>query len=289
MKDPNIRPKRVCCPKYAVQKARKGIKLNRWEMEDLSKDALWSFQYAKKVLKGRFPEGEEAIGKDPALAFAYAKEIIKGRFPEGEDAILNETDRWGTRQFLKKYIIDVAGVRNEEFENNIKKEVVKGNEVGLAIEYARKCIGGRWEDIEPYLVKEDLGWASQYHTNIHKGRWPQLENRILFKKKRNRWDDIAEAWQDYLKVVGPYPELEGKLLKTQKASLILLYAQKALKGRLPPALHQKMMMFSFDNKRKGSAKKYLKWIKGCERMVVRYLSGLDEEERKEIIQKACTT
>lgn len=289
MKDPNVRPKRVCSPKYAVMKARKGVILNRWEIEDLSQDSFWSLEYAKKVLKGRFPEGEAAIGKDPALAFAYAKDVIKGRFPEGENAILKECDRWGTRRFFKKYVIDVAGVRNEEFEAEIKKEVLKGHEVGLAIEYAKKCIGGRWEEIERHVLKEDLGSASVYHTSVYKGRWPALENRILFKKRRNRWEDRADAWQDYLKVVGPSPEIEAKLLKTPRASLILAYAQKALKGRLPPALHQKMMMFTFDNKKKGSAKTYLKWIKSCERRVVRYLAGLDEDERKELVQRACTT
>lgn len=289
MKDPNVRPKRVCSPKYAVQKARKGIKLNRWEIEDLSQSPFWGVQYALRVLKGRFPEGEAAIGKEPALAFTYAKEIVKGRFPEGEEAILKDCDRWGNRPLLKKYVIDVACVRNAEFEASIKKEVLKGNEIGLAIEYAKKCIGGRWEEIEPAILKEDLGWAVQYHTSVYKDRWPALESRILFKKKRNRWEDRDDAWKDYLAVVGPSPELEAKLLKTPLSSLILTYARKTLKGRLPPALHQKMMMFTFDNKRKRSAKTYLKWIRSCERRVVRYLACLDDEERNELVQRACTT
>ena len=285
MKDPNVRPKRVCSPKYAVQKARKGAKLNRWELEDLAKSPLWSLEYARKVLKGRFPEGEAAIGSEPGLAFAYAKEIVKGAFPEGEQAILDQKDRWGNRPFLKRYIIDVAGVRNEKFETSLLKEVRKGNEANLSIEYARKCIGGRWEEIEPYILKEDLGWASQYHSTLYKERWPALEDRILFKKKKNRWEDRKDAWKDYIKSVGPSKEIEAKLMRTSKANLILIYAAEALKGRLPPELHQKMTMFSFDPKKSGSSKAYFKWIDAYERRVLKYLSGLNDEERQALLLK----
>jgi hypothetical protein len=47
----------------------------------------FAYDYAKDVIKGRFPEGEQAIAKSSKYAYMYAKDVIKGRWPEGEAAI----------------------------------------------------------------------------------------------------------------------------------------------------------------------------------------------------------
>jgi len=78
METTETRPKRVCSPKYAVQKARKGKKLNRWEIEDLSRDPEQSFLYATKAIRGRFPEGEPAIAASK-FALEYARDVVQGR------------------------------------------------------------------------------------------------------------------------------------------------------------------------------------------------------------------
>lgn len=66
-------------------------------LEELTKmipyDPFGSFVWAFDCIKGRYPEGEEAIATMPTLAFNYAKKIIKGRFPEGELAILRSEFR----------------------------------------------------------------------------------------------------------------------------------------------------------------------------------------------------
>ena len=51
------------------------------------KELRSAYNYAKDVIKGRFPEGEEAIAKSPQWAHYYAVNVIKGRFPEAEEAI----------------------------------------------------------------------------------------------------------------------------------------------------------------------------------------------------------
>ena len=53
-------------------------------------DPGWSYGYAKEVLKGRWPEAEEAIVKDPHVAYLYAMDVIKGRWPEAEEAIAKD-------------------------------------------------------------------------------------------------------------------------------------------------------------------------------------------------------
>jgi hypothetical protein len=277
-----VRPKRVCSPKYAVMKARKGKQLSRWELEDLAKDPEQSFLYATKVLKGRFPEGEPAIANSEH-AYEYALKVIDGRFPEAEPYFISHLDGWGMGTKALNYFVHVAKVRNPKVEECILKS--HHNHV---VDYSKNCVGGRWHEAEAQIIKHATN-AEAYHKEVVKCRWPEWEDRILGKKKLGYYDNRTEMLSDYLKVVeAPVPGLEEKLEKTNRASLVLAYAVKGIRGRLPDALHQKMMMLSFDPKRQKSAKKYLKFLESCERRAIRYLSGLDEDELKEVLAKART-
>lgn len=283
MKDPDVRPKRVCSPKYAVQKARKGKKLNRWEIEDLAKDAEQSLLYAERVLKGRFPEGEPAIAQDHELAFQYAKGVIKGRFEEAEQTFLDNNSDWGNRNYLQRYFIDVARCPNQKVEKKILD-----THHGLAHSYAENCIGGRWHEAESLILK-DLDNGVEYHEKVVKDRWPELEDSILLGKKMGYWDNRPKALARYLENVGrPIPEIEEKLARCTKASLLLTYAVKGVRGRLPGPLHQKMMMLGFDPKKAKITKNYVKFLESCERRALTYIKGLDDEARKELFAKAGT-
>jgi hypothetical protein len=48
-----------------------------------------AFVYAQDIIKGQFPEGEDAINTNPTLAYKYAKDVIKKRFKKGEEYFLN--------------------------------------------------------------------------------------------------------------------------------------------------------------------------------------------------------
>lgn len=45
-------------------------------------DPLYSFMYARDVIKGRWEEAEEVILNDHCCTYFYAKEVIKGKLPE---------------------------------------------------------------------------------------------------------------------------------------------------------------------------------------------------------------
>jgi hypothetical protein len=62
----------------------------------------WAFNYARYVIKGRFPEGEAAIATDPYLAYVYARDILKGRFPEAEASIAKDPD-YCANQYLIEF------------------------------------------------------------------------------------------------------------------------------------------------------------------------------------------
>jgi hypothetical protein len=282
MQDQDIRPKRVCSPKYAVMKARKGKTLNRWELEDLAKDPEQSFLYAVKVLRGRFHQGETAIANSDC-AYEYAVKVIDGRFPEAEPYFISQLDGWGHGNKALHYFVHIAKVRHPKVEESILER-----HQNFIVEYAKNCVGGRWHEAEKEVIK-CVTYADAYHKEVLKGRWPEWEDRILGKKKLGYFDNRTQMLSDYLKVVpAPVPGLEEKLEKCNRASLILAYAVSGIRGRLPNALHQKMMMFSFDPKRQKTVRKYLKFLESCERRAIRYLSGLDEDELKEILAKART-
>lgn len=286
MSDTEVRPKRVCSPKYAVNKARRGKKLNRWEIEDLAKDPEQSLIYAKKVLKGRFLEGEPAIAAS-SFAYEYAKEIVRGRWEEVEkyyECAIRGNQYSSARQAAINYFVHIAGVRNPVIEEHILK-----HDPHRMVEYAKNCVGGRWPEAEKVALGGSMGLSSDYHTQVYKARWPELEDRILFTKKLNWHENRRDMMAQYIKVVPePGQEFEEKLGRCSKASLILTYALMGLKGRLPDSLHQKMLMFSFDPKRQSYAKKYIKFLASRERQVVGYLSRLNEEERLEILAKSRT-
>lgn len=56
-------------------------------LNQLAKKPNWAYMYAKKAIKGRWSQGEEAIAKDPKVACKYAKDVIKGRFLHAEETI----------------------------------------------------------------------------------------------------------------------------------------------------------------------------------------------------------
>lgn len=279
----DIRPKRVCSPRYAVKKARKGNKLNKWELEDLAKDPEHSYIYALKVLNGRFPEGEAAIAQSHEYAFLYAKEVIKGRFEEAEATLLKHSNNWGHSNYLVNYFLKIAKVPNPIVESMILKE-----NPDHSVTYAQNCVQGRWIKGEKVML-EDWSRASEYHTEIVKERWGEYEDSLLNGKKRRHWDNRAECFAKYLEAFDSRSEeIEEKLFKSSRASFLLIYAQKVAKGKLPRALHQKMMMLSFDPKRKNYAKKYIKFLDEREKRVVAYLAGLDPEDQMKIFEKVRT-
>ena len=56
-------------------------------VEVISKDAEYSYYYARNVLRGRFELGETTISKDSLCSVEYARDVIHDRFHMGEESI----------------------------------------------------------------------------------------------------------------------------------------------------------------------------------------------------------
>jgi hypothetical protein len=267
-----VRPKRVCSPKYALQKAKKGKVLNKWELEDLAQTE-YAHEYAK--LKGSFPEAEpfflKAIqydgGTDEDVRYFIYRDFKTPRAVVERVLLKHAHEVWRTGRL--------------------------GVSPGQLVDFAECVIEGRWAEAEKKILSDRYA-SREYHRDVVKGRWEELEDLILFSKKK-KWEEFAgedwnsaprsEVFEEYLAVSGYHPEIERKLEKCG-ARLLASYAIKGLKGKLPPTLHQKMLLLSFtDGKSKKSAKRYLKFLAAREKGLVKYLSTLEPEERLAILEK----
>lgn len=250
VKESVSRPASVCTPRYALKKARAGVKLTRWELEGIANCPSYAFEYAQNVVRGPWEAGEAAIRRNSNSSLSYARDVVRGRWEKGE------------------YVI--SGCAHASFL------------------YASGVVGGRWEAGEAAILT-DFECAVKYAKTCVKGRWTALEDSILGCVSRNKdwnWVDPVDLVTKYLKSVGGvrWSGLESVLMEKSRAKLTYRYAVLT-GGRLVPELHQKMMMFSFDNKRLVWSKRYLRFLEVCERRAIRYMQDLDSESRAELISK----
>jgi len=250
VKDTVVRPATVCQPRYAIKKARNGIPLTRWELGGIADNPSYALEYALHVVRGRWELGEAAILRSANTAFSYACNVLGSRWEAGEEVISSCAHS--------------------------------------SLAYASEVVRGRWELGEAAILSE-FEVALKYVKNIVRGRWAPLEEKVLSfvrRGKKWRWESSSDVVVNYLKAVGRprWPELEDVLMEKNRAQVMYRYA--VLTGcRLNADLHQKMMMFSFDDKRRGWTKRYLRFLDVCERRAVRYLEDLDPEARRELVSR----
>jgi len=72
-------------------------------IEKIIKDPERAYYYARKVIKGRWPEAEPYIMKNSHWAYLYTRDIIKGRWPEAEPYMIG-TGWTQYIKFLKRHI-----------------------------------------------------------------------------------------------------------------------------------------------------------------------------------------
>lgn len=84
----------------------------------LDRDSASAYQYAKDIIKKRFPEAEEFIKTDAQYAYLYAKDVIKGPWPEAEKYIKQDAG------YAYRYARDITKNRWIEAEEYIKKSFV---------------------------------------------------------------------------------------------------------------------------------------------------------------------
>ena len=187
--------------------------------------------YAKDVINGRWPEAESIILTHPRRIAEYAESVIRGRWPEAEAALLagaegDEANDYG----ILRYVDFVVKGRWTEAEPRIIRMVG-----GPAVWYARYILNRRWTEAEPFIQTEAMP-ACNYAIDVIRGRWPEAEDSIaaddeaaeeyLVKILRHNWNEDAAG-------VCPL--------------WAYAYAKFVVRGKLPGKLHQKMVLWSWQD------------------------------------------
>lgn len=86
----------------------------------IAKDSSLAYQYAKYVIKGRWPEGESAIAKSPITSFNYAHSVIKKPFPAGEEIMYKR----GSSALHQSYL-EIFPERREAFKEFVRAEATE--------------------------------------------------------------------------------------------------------------------------------------------------------------------
>jgi len=246
-RDPTSRPLKVCSPRHALAKARKGVRLNNWEIEELA--------------------------KSPEHAVEYA-ELTGARFPLCEEILLEE----GSSRFVTEYFFDIVKVPSKPFEKWI---LAQGKEyIGR---YIKDVLKSRWEEGEDALLKITHRWSSSeldlncaldYQKNFKIGPWEKLEKILLNGKVRV--SDRLGTIESYFKNCGPgrNEAAESRLIKYGNTGAVFLYARYCVGGKLPDGLHNRMILSG-----KKPAKKYVSWLASKKKSLLNYLRSLPEDER----------
>lgn len=147
-----------------------------------SQDHYTKINYAKHVIKGRWPEAEE-IFKQPEnilYAYDYTIKVIKDRWFEIENQILKTSN-----VCIIDYTLEIIQGRWVEGEKILLENFTKQEDVGFELlDYCEFIINGRWNEFEIILIKHleknrDATLASLYSFDIMKKRWREIEKYIL--------------------------------------------------------------------------------------------------------------
>lgn len=220
-------------------------KLFNKEEAKIAVDSGKSYEYAETVLDGRFEAGEAEIIKYPALACDYAIYIIKGRWPDAEEAIAVECpdkyieDVLDGRRFKayedllieRDYTADAMHYMREhyiqfkngwpELEESILAVLYSSESAMAAVSYAI-ITGRRWTKAEDYIANDPLA-AAKYAKKVIGGAWPEGEKSIA---------SDSNAAFDYARyVVGPFPAGEKEIASSSEYSF--RYATEVLHARFP--------------------------------------------------------
>ena len=155
----------------AVKMVYKGMITNvpQEVIDYIAADPERSVEYAKKVTRYRFPEGEAAIATSAEWSFKYAKYAIKERFLEGEAAIATSAEY----SYNYASVFSIFSMK-EGFPEG-EKEIVTSAK--WSSRYAQDVIQGRFPAGEA-AIATSAEFSYEYAKNAIEGRFPEGEKII---------------------------------------------------------------------------------------------------------------
>ncbi len=186
------------------------VEFAKWLLKDrwpdaeriISEDDYASLEYAKNVIKDRFIEGEPRILLETYTALAYAESVIKGRWPELEIDLLT-CNRSKIIDYCERIIIkhqNNGDSRWSEGEQQLIKEFEKGNLLDKITPYAKNIIKGRWLEAETVLLKRSKNKLNDPKTTSDEAK-KHLDCIVNYSKNviQTRWPDAERLILDGVK------------------------------------------------------------------------------------------
>ena len=163
-------------------------------IEFIFKNSYLSVEYCKDILEDRDSRAEKTILNDKKSYYNiadYAEKVVKGRWEEGEKILLEI--------YLVEKYIDIL----YHYIKKIKKRVplfepyiAKSDK---AINYVMEVLGKRWEECEKYLTKsKDIDDLIKY-VKFTGYIWEEAEKRLIFFKDNKFGSDSLYFLENFIK------------------------------------------------------------------------------------------
>lgn len=145
----------------------------------------WNSVYYATTTGRRFPAGEPKILEEPFHAMEYARSVVKGRWPEAEAII-------ATHPYTALNYAKLMNGRKRVKERFTAGEPAILEEAETSIAYAKNIIKGRWPEGEPYMIN-DVTWTAKHWTRRYAeiagytdpGSWAQRQRERLRRGQPN--------------------------------------------------------------------------------------------------------
>lgn len=134
-------------PEFFYEKYHDNIKELEKRKNVIMKSPKYAYDYARRVIKGRWPEAEKYIMEDPNYIYRYALNVIRGRWHEAEPIIMKDPEA----AFL--YAVDVIEGRWPEAEKYIMKA-----SICAVFSYAKEILKRPWPEVESYIMEDEFWW-----------------------------------------------------------------------------------------------------------------------------------
>jgi hypothetical protein len=209
--------------------------------------------HAQEVLRARWPEWEQialvkaaADGSALRSCVRYAEQVVKGLWPELEPLLLKAA---GTDVEYNDSAADYAFWVIRGPWEALEHEILNGRcNPCVAVIYAYEIKKSRWDALERLLLttvptRESCVALYMYAQGLFQGRWPAAEEYLLSPAAHAvaahaayyyAWLILNERWE------------EAEHLLAWSPSDMLAYADDVVHGRLPPHLHQKMLLQRYE-------------------------------------------
>lgn len=201
-----------------LRKKRRIPELEKW----IINSAVRSADYAKFILKERWPEAENIILEKGSakIVYPYIEKLVKQRWAEAENIILKSPE------YSYKYAIHILKKRWPEAEKIIldadKKLIKNANHFYsyYSFKYAKDLVKDRWEELEEIII--DNPSALQYYAQEVLGDAlpEEIHNRMICSAISSN-DFISLSGKKYLEFAKEAREDFVKKLKRFDSNLTI--------------------------------------------------------------------